>query len=113
MADETENQYPNTQSLTEAEKQVPYTQSLTGTILETEARKQFRRAEPKRAKRARRARARMASDAAQGAIPCGMVEVPRGAAGGAVGGVEETHQQVHGERKMVSPVRARRGTGTG
>jgi hypothetical protein len=100
MADETENQVPNIPNLTE-------------TIHETEARKQFRRAEPKKAQRARRARARMASDAAQGAIPCGMVGVPRGAAGGAVRGAEETRQQIHGERKMVSPGQARKGTGTG
>jgi hypothetical protein len=53
---------------------VPMNQSLPWPILETEAREQLRRAEPKRAKRARRARrararARMASDAPQEAIP--------------------------------------------
>jgi hypothetical protein len=104
-------------------------QNLPGTILEAEAREQRHRAEPNRAKRAKRARARMASDAPQGAIPCGIREVPdlfgsmadeaerlrfslfgrmadetenkfpRGAAGGAVGGAEETHQHIHGERR--------------
>jgi hypothetical protein len=96
MADEPENQFlhlfPNTQRLTEAEKQVPMNQNLPGTILKTEVRKQLHRAEPNRAKRARRARARMAADAPQGAIPCGMGEVPRGTAVEAVGGAEETHQ---------------------
>jgi hypothetical protein len=65
MADETENQVPNIPNLTE-------------TIHEAEVREQFRRTEAKRA--------RMATAAAQGAIPCGMVGEPRGAAGGAVGG---------------------------
>jgi hypothetical protein len=50
----------------------------TETILEAEVREQIRRTEAKRA--------RMASEAAQGAIPRGMVGVPRGAAGGAVRG---------------------------
>jgi hypothetical protein len=70
--------YPNTQKLTEAEKQVPMNQNLPGTILESEAREHLHRAEPKRTKMARRAKARAkrASDAPQGAIPCGVGEVP-------------------------------------
>jgi hypothetical protein len=70
MADKTQNQFPNTESLTE-------------TIHETEAHKQFRRAEPKQS------------------------------SWGSSRGGEETHQQIHGERKRVSPGQARKGTGTG
>jgi hypothetical protein len=92
MADETENQVPNTPNQTES-------------IHEAEVREQFHRTEAERA--------RMATAAAQGAIPRGMVGDPRGAAGGAVGGVEETHQQIHRERKMEVSGQTRKGTGTG
>jgi hypothetical protein len=68
MANETENQTPfQTEAITEV----------------------FRRTEAERV--------RMAAVTAQGEIQRGMVGDPRGAAGGAVGGLEETHQQVYGE----------------
>jgi hypothetical protein len=70
--------YPNTQKLTEAEMKVPMNQNRPGPILETEAREHLHRTESKRTKRARRAKARAkrTSDAPQGAIPCGLGEVP-------------------------------------
>jgi hypothetical protein len=85
MADETENQIPDIPNLTDSTAEV---------------REQFRRTETERAR---------VAAAAQGTIPRGMVGDPCGA----VGGGEETHQQIHGERMKVSSRQARKGTGTG
>jgi hypothetical protein len=46
---------------------------------------------------------RKATASSQGAIPRGVVGDPQGTAGGAVKGVEETHQQIHGDRKTTQP----------
>jgi hypothetical protein len=64
MADETENQIPDTPNLADS-------------TAEAEVRKQFRRTKAERAR---------VAAAAQGAITRGMVGDPRGAVGGAVGG---------------------------
>jgi hypothetical protein len=99
MADETENQVPNIPNLIE-------------TIHETvvHVREQFRRTESERA--------RMASASAQGAIPCGMVGDPRGAAGVAVGwgggvGWRRRTSKYTGRRKWYHPGRPARGPGRG
>jgi hypothetical protein len=55
-------------------------------------------------------RARLAA-IAQGAIPRGMVGDPRGAVEGAVGGGEETHQQIHGEKMKLTSRQTHTGTG--
>jgi hypothetical protein len=64
------------------------------TILKAEVREQIRRTEAKRA--------RMASDAAQGAIPRGMVGVPQGASGGAVGGGRSRSADPRGDEDGIT-----------
>jgi hypothetical protein len=97
--------YPNTERLTEAEMKVPRNQSLPWPIVETEAREHLHRTESKSTKRARKAKAKAkrTADAQQGAIPCGIGEVPD--LGGSMadkpklstGMANETEDQIHAE----------------